>query len=91
MKFEIWERPRQKLRNFFVGQGSAKISYLLQEKTNLYAANLYFLWALIFNGEGDMRLIRKRPAIKDDHPLRGILNAVRYVVEVAEYSYVFPK
>lgn len=38
-----------------------------------------------------MRLIRKRPAIKDDHPLRGILNAVRYVVEVAEYSYVFPK
>ena len=38
-----------------------------------------------------MRLIRKRPAIKDDRPLRGILNTVRYVVEVAEYSYVFPK
>ena len=50
-----------------------------------------FFWALIFNGEEDVSLITKRKSISEEHPLRGIVHAVRYVVKVAEHSYVFLK
>ena len=81
---KICERPRRKLCNFVVVQGSAKISYfnVLHENNNLYATNMYFLEAPIFNGEDDVSLTRKRRSILGKHSLRIVVNAVRYVVRI---------
>ena len=35
--------------------------------------------------------IRRRASISEEHPLTAIVNAVSYVVKVAEHSYLFPK
>ena len=43
---------------------------------------MYFLEALIFNGEDDMSLIRKRRSISGEHSLRILVNAARYVVRM---------
>ena len=63
---------------------SAKISYfnVLCGNNDLYATNMYFLEALIFNGEDDVRLIRKRRSVSGEHSLRILVNAVRYVVRM---------
>ena len=64
--------------------GSAKISYVnvLHDNNNLHATNMYFLEALIFNGEDDVSLTRKRRSISGKHSLRIVVNAVRYVVRM---------
>ena len=69
---------------FCCSTGICKISYfnVLHKNNNLYAANLYFLEALIFNGEDDVSLIRKRRSISGEHSLRSVVNAVRYVVRM---------
>ena len=43
---------------------------------------MYFLEALILNGEDDVSLIRKRRSISGEHSLRIVVNAVRYVVRM---------
>ena len=43
---------------------------------------MYFLEALIFNGEDDVSLTRKRRSILGKHSLRIVVNAVRYVVRI---------
>ena len=43
---------------------------------------MYFLEALIFNGEDDVSMIRKRRSISEEHSLRNVVNAVRYVVRM---------
>ena len=43
---------------------------------------MYFLEALIFNGEDEVSLTRKRPSISGKHSLRIVVNAVRYVVRM---------
>ena len=56
-----------------------KISHfnVIQENNNLYAANLYFFEALIFNREDDVILISKRRSISGEHSLSSVVNAVR--------------
>ena len=43
---------------------------------------MYFLEALIFNGEDHVSLTRKRRSISGKHSLRIEVNAVRYVVRM---------
>ena len=43
---------------------------------------MYFLEALILNGEDDVSLIRKRRSISGEHSLRIVVNAVKYVVRM---------
>ena len=50
---------------------------VIQENNNLYAANLYFFEALIFNREDDVILIGKRRSISGEHSLSSVVNAVR--------------
>ena len=65
-----------------IGICKNKSFYVLHGYNNLYAPNLYFLEALIFNGEDDVSLIRKRRSISGEHSLRNVVNAVRYVVRM---------
>ena len=59
-----------------------KSFYVLHGCNNLYAPNLYFLEALIFNGEDHVSLTRKGRSISGKHSLRIEDNAVRYVVRM---------
>ena len=43
---------------------------------------MYFLEAPIFNGEDDVNLTRNRRSISGEHPLRIVVNSVRYVVRM---------
>ena len=61
---------------------------VLHENDILNATNLYFIEGLIFNGEDDVSLVRKGRSISGEHPLRSVINTVRYVVKMNSRAFL---